>query len=83
MIRQCQLCRKLFEAYKGDHRFCSTKCRSNWWMKTRRSPARCECCGRKFKALPTSAGRFCSMACTNKARRGGGWYLTPHKLEAV
>lgn len=76
-VKPCPHCSQPFYVRFVQQRYCSKKCKVNAWLFRHGTVRQCETCGRMFRALPTSAGRFCSMACTNKARRGGGWYLQP------
>lgn len=59
-------------------KFCSAKCRNLWWAKHPKpehwSSARikiCPVCGKEFLSSRDTY-RYCSHACANRARKGGG-----------
>jgi len=65
----CAYCNETFEMKRNTQRFCSDKCRVEWWKRKTSSSVReltCPVCGTKFS---TNDGRrgYCSKECYLKA----------------
>ena len=59
-------------------RFCSDKCRSQWWNRHRQELTKktaiittCAHCGNRFESYPPEHRKYCCHACYIKARFGG------------
>lgn len=62
--------------HKRQKRFCSDNCRMAWWAKHPEALNKkavycfvCPNCGKEFTAYGNSKRKYCSRACTSKARR--------------
>lgn len=63
---------------RKQKRFCSDKCRMNWWNHHQEKINRkanyeftCACCGKKFTAYGNSNRKYCSHECYINDRFGG------------
>ena len=77
----CQACGKTIVQLpkQKQRKFCSAKCRDNWWNKNRamgNKPTgeilRCAHCGREFSAYKREQRKYCSHACYVAERFQGG-----------
>ena len=60
-MKKCNHCGK--PVPKGRSKFCSDKCRINYYDQLKHTTKPCEHCG---KTLPKGRGRFCSKECSEK-----------------
>lgn len=76
--RPCERCGDLFQPKSDTHRFCSFKCRQEWWVplfaamsSSKATPRQCLCCQKPFRKKTTgrNAGKYCSRECAFEARR--------------
>lgn len=79
-INICQQCGKRIEQtpHKKAKKFCSDKCRFDWWNThpeniNRKAfySFRCKFCGREFMSYGNSKRKFCSRNCYNQYRKRG------------
>ena len=69
----CQNCGKVLTQLEGKKikKFCSDKCRYQWWYKHRSKTNKeyiCPTCGAKFKVYGKTSRKYCSHECYIKAR---------------
>ena len=78
--RACEMCGVVFKTTKKKptRRFCSDKCRMNWWAANRANIKKkafysftCQQCGKRFQAYGNDHRKFCSVGCYADYRRGG------------
>ncbi len=80
---QCKCCGKAIAQPSGtrEKKFCSDKCRMDWWNAHRESVNKkafyecvCECCGRHFLAYGNKHRKYCSRECyiADRFKGGGG-----------
>ena len=72
---RCKNCGEPLPQIPGKKRktFCSARCRTAWWNKTRsRRPYRlaCHCCGREFISFGNRKKNYCSQECRRTGRYG-------------
>lgn len=80
-VSYCKCCGKSIAIKKG-HRsraFCSDSCRYKFWRSTNNSKNKttnyvveCLCCQKKFYSYRSLKRKFCSRACYDSYRKGGG-----------
>ena len=70
----CKVCGKPLVHAAGKRRkeFCSSKCRSAYWRRTKNSSKvfTCACCGKTFYGFTSKNPKYCSRVCYLKARYG-------------
>ncbi|MCE5344507.1 MAG: RNA polymerase subunit sigma-70 [Eubacteriales bacterium] len=81
---RCMQCHKPIEQQTGHKRkrFCSDRCRLQWWNQHRAQMNRKSCaektcahCGNAFVSYPHEERKYCSHACYIQARFGGGRHV--------
>lgn len=77
----CKYCGRPLEHRPGkkQKRFCSDKCRSDWWNRNRvwanRKGVRrliCRCCGAVFNSYGNKQRKYCGRGCYIRGRYGAG-----------
>ena len=76
----CAYCEKLLSHSPGRRkkRFCSDKCRSDWWNKNRQWARKrvyhllCNCCGTEFISYGNKKRKYCGRDCYIQSRYGEG-----------
>ena len=78
--RTCRNCgvKVLQTAGRKEKKFCSDKCRMDWWNSHLDTVNRkgyktftCKCCSKEFMAYARTGRKYCSRECYFKARYGG------------
>lgn len=67
----CDYCGKEFESQYNTtkkHRFCSNRCKANWYYKNNRETRICAECGKKFDVYKNKKFQYCSRKCSYKAK---------------
>lgn len=66
-IKKCQSCGVEYSAKSGKSKFCSTKCKTQFYKKQKQKTRVCEICGKEF--LLTSKTKTCSKECKEKYKK--------------
>ncbi len=74
-VRRCAQCKKVLPGEaRQTQRFCSHKCRNDWWnshldqlQSTRQTAYVCQSCGKRFTSHKNA--KYCSRACFYASRR--------------
>jgi IS30 family transposase len=72
-IHHCEQCGKVIQPKSRKNRFCSDRCRMNWWREHRDESEKtnsqvCPVCNQTFVTYPSKHQVYCSRKCAGKAR---------------
>lgn len=67
MLKNCQFCKKEYNAWRFKQMYCSKLCSGKVWkLKHKREKRKCLICSKDFEVLENSNKKLCSVDCSNR-----------------